>query len=323
MIKYGLVSRDHVRRHAKAFRSSRSLLPFVAFTLFREIGDTLSEREEKLLEIIYAGIPGGGILKGTKRNRYSAVDSVFVEEIDKLFPADQRLRVHDMAASSAVTSLEFFERLKHRKDVALHATDFYDALYVVKVPGSGWEVVFDAAHRPIQFVGKRLVIQARPYAAAVALKYPVNWLVRKFLTATLLPKAARLLGKTGEKGGESVERIPMFHPECVAAAKKDSRFTLGRDDIFDPKTGPYEVVRVMGVVRFLPPDQAERMFRAVARSIVDGGLLILSSFEGELEDVRSSSGVFQRCCGRFTAIRDIGEGLHYRKLLLGLDLGDG
>ena len=77
------------------------------------------------------------------------------------------------------------------------------------------------------------------------------------------------------------------------------------------------------LVRFLPPDLAERMFRAVARSIVEGGLLILSSHDRELDNLRRPSGIFQRRGPRFIAVRDIGEGLPHRELLLGLDLGDG
>ena len=79
-----------------------------------------------------------------------------------------------MAASSAITSLDFFARLKQRDNVRFHATDYYDALYAVAVPGSPWETVFDAEHRPLQFIAKRMVIQASRLRQRVLIKHPIN-----------------------------------------------------------------------------------------------------------------------------------------------------
>ncbi len=268
MIKFGIVSRDQIRAHAKELRSGRRFLPFLALTLLRDFDENLSGTDYDELDLVYSNIPGGPrLIKGTAADRYDSVDGALVEEMEKIFPADRPLRVHDMAASSAITSLDFFERLKHRNNVRFHATDYYDALYVVAVPGSRWEVVFDAEHRPLQFVGNRMVIQASRIRQRVRIRYPINWAMQRILLATLLPKASAILETDAAKDGGRVQRIQLFHPRCIAATRSDSRFTLGRDNLFEPATGCYEVVRIMGVVRFLSPDQIEPMFRAVVGNL--------------------------------------------------------
>ena len=335
MIKFGIMSRDQIRANAKKIRSSRRLLRFIAFTLLRDFGENLSDTEEEFYYLLYRIVPTAFGAKGTWENRYESFDGKFVEEIEKIFPADCPLRVHDMAASNAITSLKFFERLKHRKYVRVHATDYYDALYVVAVPGSRWEVVFDAEHRPLQFVGHRMVIDTVWSWTWVRIKYPINWLVKMILCATLLPKASRILEEDAALDGGRVERIELFHPRCIAAARSDSRFTLGRDNLFEPAAGSYEVIRVMGIAEFLPPDRKEAMFLAVSEHLVDGGLLIVSRHFGDGHFVsgrfvsghvensnaaQAPTAIFQRRGVRFVLIRDLVNGYPYKDLLLGLDL---
>ena len=325
MIKFGIVSRDQIRAHAKELRSGRRFSPFLAFTLLRDFDENLSGTGYDELDLVYGNIPGGPrLIKGTAVDRYDSVDGALVEEMEKIFPADCPLRVHDMAASSAITSLDFFERLKHRNNVRFHATDYYDALYAVAVLGSRWEVVFDAEHRPLQFVGKRMVIQASGFDTTARIRYPINWAMQRILLAALLPKALAVLeadaAKDGAKNGDRVQRIRLFHPRCIAATRGDSRFTLGRDDLFDPASGSYEVVRAMGVARFLPPDRIEPMFRAVSEHIVEGGLLIVGGPSIIRSRTSVPTSIFQRRGGRFVLIRDVVDGYPHKKLLLGLDL---
>jgi hypothetical protein len=291
----------------------------IAYTLLREFDGNLTPADEKILDLLYHKLPGGHkTVKRTAAGRYRSIDDSVVEEIAKTFPVDRLLRVHDMAASNAITSLEFFERLKHRDNMRFHATDFYDAVHAVSVPESRWKVVFDAEHRPLQFVGSRMVIPATRLKAKERLRYPVNWALQRILSATVLPKALRILQAPMAAEDSRVERIELFHPRCIAAARSDRRFTLGRDNLLKPASGSYEVIRIMGVVRFFPPEWIEPMFRAVSEHVVDGGLLVVGQRPRHYTHVQTT--IFQRRGRHFVAIRDLADGHPHRELLLGLEL---
>lgn len=318
MIRYGIVSREQIPL-AETGASLRRF-PLVALTILREFDENLSVSDEKRLDLVYATIRGGpDNLKVTFAGRYKAIDSQVVEEIEKIFPDDRPLRIHDMAASNAITSFELFERLKHRDHVRVHATDYYDAVYVVSVAGSRWKVIFDAEDQPLQFVGTGMVVQATKMRKKNRLRYPVNWAIQRILFASVLPKARQILKTDGND--ESVERIELFHPKCIATARSDSRFTLGRDNLLAPAAGAYEVVRILGVVNFFGRDLIEPMFRAVCEHVVDGGLLIAATMNYVKKDpAQVPTTIFQRRGDRFAAIRDLFDGHPYRELILSLRL---
>jgi hypothetical protein len=321
MIKFGIMSRHQIRAKAGELRSSRRSWPFVAHTILKDFDENLTGDDELMLALVYGSIPGGPhVRKGTSVYRYATFDGALVEEIEKTFPPGEAIRIHDMAASNGITSLELFERLKHRENISIRASDYYDALSFVSFPGSNWQAVFDAEGRPLQIVGKRMVIPAIPLDAAVKRKYPLIWIMQKILLMTVLPRAARILKDGADKDGAQIEKIQLFHPKCLAASRSDPRFTLDRDDLFAPAAGSYEVIRVMGVDNFLPADRIEPMFRAVAEHIVEGGLLVVSSHIGESRRAKTPTAIFQRHGGRLTLTRDLDPGYPYKDLLTGLDL---
>jgi hypothetical protein len=319
-LRRGIMSRDQVPTQLTGIKARYSM-PFVAFTLLRDFEGELSPDDELRLAFIYSAIPGGAFnMKGTLVDKYAAFDVAADEEIDKAFPAGAAVRVHDMAVSSGITSLELFDRLKHRDKFSLHATDLYDALSVVSVPGGNWQVVFDAVGAPLQFIGKRTVVQATKLVRFARRRYPLNWILQRFLLMTVLPRARRILKTEADKDGGAVSRIRLFHPKCLAASRDDPRFTLGRDDLFAPADGFYEVLRIMGVVKYLPVDRIEPMFRAITEHIVDGGLLIVASHGDTLATEPGPAAIFQRRGGRFVMIREMVSGYPYADVILGLDL---
>lgn len=320
MIKYGIVAREQFSSQATTADMRR--FPLIAITLLKEFDEHLSPSDEELLHRIYTRMSGGPHnLKGTFAGRYAAIDSYVVEEIEKAFPEDRPLRIHDMAASNAITSLELFERLKHREHVRVHATDFYDAVYVVSVPGSRWKVIFDAEDRPLQFVGTRLVVPASKIQKKERLRYPINWAIQQILVAAVLPKARQILKADRAENNHRVERIELFHPKCIALARSDPRFSLGRDNLLAPQPRPYEVIRILGVVKYLPSNLVEPMFRAVSEHVVDGGLLIVATVRFAGTDTGpAETTIFQRRGESFAAVRDLYDGYPYRELILGLRL---
>jgi hypothetical protein len=291
-----------------------SPLPPVALTLLGEINERNSARDEQVLMVIYQTLRAGEHHSmRTFPERYRAVDGTIADVVDATFAAGRPVSVHEMGASNAITSLELFERLRHRAGLAFRATDFFDALHVVGLPRSRWRVVFDADGRPLQFVGRRLVLAADRDAPEDP---PPDRSIRRKLMAAVAPRAAQIM-REAAPGDLRVERIRLFHPRCLETERLDSRFVLGRDDIFDPAAGLYDVLRVMGVERKFSPDRVAQMLRAVGAHVADGGLLVLG-FNRDYNDARVPTTIFQRHGRRFAAVRDIAGGYEYKPVLLNL-----
>lgn len=89
----------------------------------------------------------------------------------------------------------------------------------------------------------------------------------------------------------------------------EPRFTLGKDDLFQPGGGPFEVVRVMNALtaRHFAEPQVVHGIRAVAATLVPGGLLALGRNIDEA-DGRLRATLFEKREGRLQPIGSVGEG---------------
>src|SRR5438046_2458082 len=92
----------------------------------------LSEAEERRFETLLARMRAGSAWKQTYRRRFAALDSILVPEIGKRF-SGQPVYVHDMAASSAATSLELYQLPCASQQVTMRASDFYNEIQIVRV----------------------------------------------------------------------------------------------------------------------------------------------------------------------------------------------
>ena len=299
MLKLGALERSHAARHPK-----RAL----ALTMLRQFGGELSDADEEILHRLYCTVrlANGGHMK-TFPNRYPQLDDQIAEELDRRFSAGEPVRIHDMGASGAVTSLEMFHRLRGRQNLTVHASDFLDALLVVDVPGTGWQVVFDNQRRALQFIGYRMVISTTDEPR----KYPINRAIRAFLMGWILPRAKQLL----EAG--SATRIEVWHPKARLEAATDPRFSLGYADIFNPMPEVYTMVRILNVCHRFPAAALPRLFTKVARTIAPGGLLVVG-FRPMLNPLDAS--FFERSAGGFSLVRDIGAGFSDKDSVLEVGL---
>ena len=158
MFYHSIMTRDQI---TKKFRPNRDDIPPVALTVLEEIDGDVTKVEDDIVDFIYDNLRGGPTnSKRTARGRYFSVDDIVIEEMTRLFPEDQFVRVHDMAASSGITSLEFYELMHRWKYVRFLASDYYDTAFVVSIPDDHWRVVFDGEERPVQFIGKNIVVYA-------------------------------------------------------------------------------------------------------------------------------------------------------------------
>jgi hypothetical protein len=305
MIVFGVVKREDV---LPRYRFSR-LRPRFSFALLGEFADPLSEEDEEALAIIYREM--GSIPKNTWAGRLSAVDDALVAEIAARFPATAPLRVHDMAVSNAITSVELFERLRERPNLSFVASDYFDAIDVVDVPDSQWRIIFDAARQPLQFVGRRLVIDAQRRERR---RFPVNRLLRHIVAARIVPKARAIL----DRGG--AEHIRLFHPRAQALSVQDPRFQLERDDAINPAERTFEVIRVTGLFskgRF-PRATIEAALDRIARNLTENGLLVLGSHWPGKDASEATITLFARKGDRLTVVSHLGLGTPLREIALGV-----
>jgi len=316
MIWFGIVSRDQISRDV--LRSRRP--PAVSYALLDEFDHKLSSRDEATLAFIYDKLPAGAYHTGmrTWAQRYATIDDIFVDEIDKVFATDRHVAIHDMAVSNSITSLDLFERMKYRKNLTVNATEFFDTLYVVTIPGSRWRVIFDAERRPLQIVGKGMVLSVRNVERK---RYPVNRLVKWMLIRGKLPHALRILHADAQQPENWVKRISLFHPRSMAMARRDPRFRLGRDNFFDPKDGSYEVIRILNAIssKRYSADRCMDIIRAVSMHLVDGGLFFIGKGNSK-NDPTFEATIFQRQGNLFASLRDYSGGYEFKSQMLGLRL---
>lgn len=155
-----------------------------AYTLVGALAGRASAEDELLLDLLYGygRLDGGTAWKTTWPHRFAEFDEQLAATITDHFPPGRLVRVHDMGASNAVTSVELFHRLAaRRRQLRLRASDLFNKVDVVSLPGSRWRVVFDARGKPIQFVGRRFVLSP----GAESRRLLVNRMLAAYLRRTL------------------------------------------------------------------------------------------------------------------------------------------
>ncbi len=283
-----------------------------------------SDAQEALIADIHDSLRGGSQhSRYTQRHRLAALDRRLGEILAER-EARQRIRIHDMAASNAITSLELFEHLRDRETVLLKASDYYDQLHVVNV-GDRWRVAFDVDLKPIQYIGRRMMVCARrpdPDAPTV------DTIVKPALQAVLLPPALaevqRALDGTRAHPVQTdqYQQVSLFHPRCRSEAASDPRFELQRDDLFNPAPFRYDVVRVANALStdFMSEARILAGVRAVAETIVEGGLLVLGrNAAGGDGPARGTIFVLNR--DRLIPLADVSEGYQHKEAVRQLALG--
>lgn len=218
------------------------------------------------------------------------LDTAIISAIRRL-PMDKEVTVHDMAASDGITSLELFDRLSHERPVRLTASDYYDEIGAAR-KGMFW-VFYDKDQVVLQVALGAIALRSRRANEFLA------WLLSPSLS-TLTP-------------------VSLFHPDVIERAKIDGRFVATRDNFFSPSPMQYDVVRVMNALgkRNFPRGQIERALRAVAKTVVDGGLLVLGRSADELDGSPEAT-IFQWRQNMFRAVSDMRGGYELRDFVLEL-----
>ncbi len=313
--KRGVVQRGEFAVFAlEQERQRRGWWPF-SYRILRELEERYSPADEPLLERLYRSLAAGtGVFKITRRGRFTDFDDRLVTAARTAFPDVPELVVHDMGASSAITSLELFQRFALERNVRLVASDYFDKLTLVTLPNNRWTVTFDAQSQPIQTTGLGTVFGTQPYPW----RYALVRLTQLWVNSSVIP-AARSLLKQGP--ADSHQQVSLFHPEAVAQSRSDSRFHLTRHDIFQPNPVHCDIVRAMNVItpRHFTREQTQTAICSSVHHLREGGWLILGRSIDE-EDGRLRATVYQLVDGQLTPLWIHHEGYEWPELVAELTI---
>lgn len=266
---------ERARRLLSRQNAGRGWWPF-AYSLLIELQEDWSPENEGILDRIYRSIRGGdGIYKMTHRNRFPEVDEQIARTAER-YVGDAPVRIHDAAASNAITSLDLLRRLDEwfiargqpQAPVTMLASDYYDHLDFVTVPGSQWTVAFDVNQQALQVIGRRILLSG---VSPPSLRYPINRMAHLIYARRCIEAAAKCL-----REDIGVRRVPLFHPEALEVASRDQRFELRQHDVFQPTGEKFHIVRVMNLLTpgHLPESDVLRGVRASKQSLVPGGTFV-------------------------------------------------
>lgn len=289
-------------------RQHKGWWPF-SYALLEDLAaDFDSARDEPLLERLYQSQEAGnGIYKITRRGRFTDLDEQLVNDCRSRFSGDQPLRIHDAGCSSGISSLELFELFSRERTVELLATDAFDQITLVSLPGGRWVVSFDAQQRPLQLASRWFVLSARRQSPW---RYLVNRLVQTVYQYGVLDRAEKML-QQHVRGGfpDGVRDVSLFHPLVIQRSREKPNFQARRHDIFRPYFPQQHVVRVMNLLtpHHFAAEQVRQGIRACMESLLPGGLLVVGRSIDE-EDGRNCVTAYELRQGRLEEVWRLNEG---------------
>jgi len=291
MLKRGVTERGEFAQRALHMElTHRGWWPF-AYTLLADLAEDFTDADEALLERIYQSMAAGdGIRKITRRNRFPDLDEMLIDDCSQRFPNTSPLVIHDVGSSNGISSLELFERFRQARPVILHASDYYDRIYLVTIPRSGWTVVFDARQQPLQFVSSYFALSAR---LPVSWRYPINRIVQRHVRRFLSTAQELLkLHLGGQRDLSQVREVSLFHPRAVQSERQNGNFLLRQHNLFDPNPIACHIVRAMNILTLdhFPADRVRVGIEACLKNLQPGGLLLLGrSLDEQDGRVRASA----------------------------------
>ena len=325
MLKLGVTKLGQSSAHAlREEAENRGWWPF-SYLMLRDVNATYTDEDERLLTRLYRSMAAGNrIHKITRRGRFKDIDERLMACCQERFSRISPIVIHDMAASNGITSLDLFKRISAERDVKVHVTDYYDRLFIVHPSWSHWSVVYDRGKTPLQFVNDRFVLSG--YRRELS-RYPVNCLLQWWFRRWRLSVFDRILQDFLEtpleqiRESSAVEIVKLFHPLCLREERKQSAFSLGHHNIFEPNPVSAHVVRAMNVIthHHLSSAQLAPAIRNCFENLMPGGLVILGRSFDEIDSSNHAT-AYEVNLGRIQEAWRIGNGYEHDDLVMDIQL---
>jgi hypothetical protein len=232
--------------------------------------------------------------KRTHSGRFLEINNFIIDAIKSHIGVEKIISVHDMAASSGITSWEFFEQLEAEKlKVVFVASDYYTHLFLVRLRNHRWLTVLDSDFNILQYVGYGFVL-TNPEANI----YILNNLLLKYLNSSVLSKAQKFLYRVIKNKYEydrfdykeasgSIQRIPLISPKILRNMDVKSNFKFIRHDLFRESEQKVDIIRTMNILNksHFSEKQLLKGIKSIINSLNDKGFWIV----GENRDNKESN----------------------------------
>ncbi len=259
------------------YRLSRSR---VSLQLLRSADD---DRFERLMPHVQLA---NGVYRTTFRNRFHNLDPIVNRILCDHFAQTERLLVEDWAASACLTSCEWAQSLLPLFPKTLFtASDLVLFLVEVEDRESGHVFIADQEGRPLQYIRPPFVIRM---TSPESWQTPVNRVLYESaqkrwadLAGKLWPLPPSWLDPHGdavlERGSLFLRKLPLVHPQAMALARVDPRFSIRRQSIFESAPAPCHVIRSMNILNraYFSTAQLAAAMQAILESLRPGGIWIL------------------------------------------------
>jgi hypothetical protein len=263
-----------------------------------------------------------GIWRTTYSSRFDDLDTVAQRVLERTFPSDRTLQLHDLGASDGLLSTHWAERVQAAFPQAqMTASDII--LYVTEaVSKSGETYILEPNGRPIQYTRPPFVVSIDVPERVV---YPLNvlaraWGRRRLQDLSLSIAEVRWNGVPDDRvirhGDWTFRQIPLVHPATLSYAR-NGRFRIMPSDAFYPLPSRYDVIRVMNLYQptVFPQGKIHEGLRANLDSLAEGGILIAGRTI-EREGQRNDVSIFQKKGGRVRVLDKLCKGFEFEHVVI-------
>ena len=280
MLKSGVVTRAGLKRPTTWFGKKRH----VSFLLLMDLArrqDTTPEEYDRFVEQVR--MPNG-VWKRTARGRLAVLDAIVLDLLRERFPAGSALKVLDLAASTGVTSVDFYRTLSSVFSVEFIASDLYRDLIAVRPVRWPWVGIFDTSGQPIQYIMPGLVLPAQIEESRV---YPINRLLKRLGRTLFLPRSRAAIDRSRslplapfesvETDGYSLTRLPLLSKDCLDILRTNPRFRFEVGNILETLPHRGHVVRAMNILTkdHFPDEQRARAIQNCLDATLPNGLFVI------------------------------------------------
>ncbi len=316
MLRFGICTEE---RYLRLGPDRRGSCPQVSYRLL-DVGENPRPEQVRAFEdISFLLLTSNGTTRTTFAGRFRDVDEAVLGWMHRLFEPSAGIDIQDRAASHALTSCEWAERVfEIFPNARFEASDIL--LNLVEISRGCEAYILEPGGCPLQFVKPPFVVslQAEPR------RYPVNRLIarraRRRLDGLLRGASDGGWTEAAARQGWRVRRIPYVHPRARALAAANPNFHLRVRSVFDVPPAGCDVLRTMNIFNssYFTRDQLAAGAEAAFQSLRRNGIWIVGrTLE---EDFSNHVSLLQRGERSWQVLDRIGRGSEMESLALGMAL---
>jgi len=298
----------------------------IAYNLLNSSGPSCSEDVKAFERTTRAIKLSSGVHRTTYRARFSDLDVVTHRIMQTVFAPNQKLRVHDWAASAGLLSVEWASHIwADFPSAVLIASDYF--LFLLEAQNSAGETfILEPDGTAIQYINPPFVVSLVGKERSLFLlnRLAIAWARRSVEDLKEAAVQVEWDGipdpRTHLRGKWRFRQINLIHPEARRLAQENQYFQMIRHDAFCKLAQPCEVLRVMNLYnpRIWGNEKATSGVKAAVDSVVDGGLLILGRTVEDKPAPKNNASIFRKRGDRVNLIERLNAGFEMERATLEL-----